>query len=172
MPIVARGVEMPPYLQPYERSCGGNHVCSFKFRFFPLPAPLQIIGWPGTELQLSNAPMLRNSRDEPWKTGFKASWQAERNRPVFGVLKDRKLVFHGLRKSAVVCLLEAGATTAEVQALTGQSMQIVEHYAKQVNQQKLAAAAILKWEAADEGRTENAADTEFVQRPTNRQRTE
>ena len=111
--------------------------------------------------------MLRNSRDEPWKTGFKASWQAERNRPVFGVLKDRKLVFHGLRKSAVVCLLEAGATTAEVQALTGQSMQIVEHYAKQVNQQKLAAAAILKWEAAGEGRTENAADTEFVQRPTN-----
>ena len=119
------------------------------------------------ELQLSNAPMLRNSRDEPWKTGFKASWQAERNRPVMSVLKDRKLVFHGLRKSAVVFLLEAGATTAEVQAITGQSMQMVEHYAKQVNQQKLAAAAILKWEAADEGRTENAADTEFVQRPTN-----
>jgi hypothetical protein len=38
------------------------------------------------------------------------------------VLKDRKLVFHGLRKSAVVFLLEAGATTAEVQAITGQSM--------------------------------------------------
>lgn len=90
------------------------------------------------------------------------------------VLRDRKLVFHGLRKSAVVFLLEAGATTAEVQAITGQSMQMVEHYAKQVNQQKLAAAAILKWEAADDGRTVNAADTEFVQRPTNlvQQRTE
>lgn len=126
------------------------------------------------ELQLSNAPMLRNSRDEPWKTGFKASWRAERNRPVMRVLRDRKLVFHGLRESAVVFLLEAGATTAEVQAITGQSMQMVEHYAKQVNQQKLAAAAILKWEAADDGRTVNAADTEFVQRPTNlvQQRTE
>ena len=45
-------------------------------------------------------------------------------------------------------LLEAGCTTAEVQAITGQSMQMVEHYAKQVNQKKLAASAILKWENA------------------------
>jgi len=29
---------------------------------------------------------------------------------------------------------------------------IVEHYAKQVNQRRLAAAATLKWEAADESR--------------------
>jgi hypothetical protein len=54
-------------------------------------------------------------------------------------------------------LPEAGScTTAEVQAITGQSMQMVEHYAKQVNQKKLAASAILKWE--------NAPRTEFVQR--------
>ncbi len=33
-------------------------------------------------------------------------------------------------------------------------MQMVEHYAKQVDQKKLAASAILKWE--------NAARTEFV----------
>ena len=52
------------------------------------------------------------------------------------------------RKSAVATLLEAGCTTAEVQAITGQSMQMVEHYAKQVNQKKLAASAILKWENA------------------------
>jgi hypothetical protein len=59
-------------------------------------------------------------------------------------------------KSAVVMLLEVGCTTAEVQAITGQSMQMVEHYAKQVSQKKLAASAILKWE--------NAPRTEFVQR--------
>jgi hypothetical protein len=53
-------------------------------------------------------------------------------------------------------LLEVGCTTAEVQAITGQSMQMVEHYAKQVSQKKLAASAILKWE--------NAPRTEFVQR--------
>jgi len=33
---------------------------------------------------------------------------------------------------------------------------MVEHYAKQVNQRRLAAAAILKWEAADAARFANA----------------
>ncbi|SFV32900.1 Phage integrase family protein [Hyphomicrobium facile] len=100
------------------------------------------------ELRLSNARILLNSRGLPWKTGFKASWQAQFNRPIMASLRERELVFHGLRKSAVVFLLEAGATTAEVQAITGQSMQMVEHYARQVNQKKLARSAILKWESA------------------------
>ncbi|MGP0042767.1 MAG: hypothetical protein ACLPJW_19035, partial [Rhodomicrobium sp.] len=53
---------------------------------------------------------------------------------------------------AVVFLLEAGGTDAEVSAITGQSRQMVEHYARQVNQKKLAASAVLKWEAsADAG---------------------
>jgi hypothetical protein len=42
--------------------------------------------------------------------------------------------------------IEAGCTEAEVAAVTGQSMQMVAHYAKQVNQKKLAKAAVLKWE--------------------------
>lgn len=100
------------------------------------------------ELRLKNARILLNSRGEPWKSGFKASWQAQLNRPIMASLRERDLVFHGLRKSAVVFLLEAGATTAEVQAVTGQSLQMVEHYARQVNQKKLARSAILKWEAA------------------------
>ena len=58
-------------------------------------------------------------------------------------------MFHGLRKSPVVFLLEAGCTDAEVAAVTGQSRQMVEHYSRQVNQRKLAARAILKWEKAD-----------------------
>ena len=57
-------------------------------------------------------------------------------------------MFHGLRKSAVVFLLEAGCTDAEVAAITGQSRQMIEHYSRQVNQKKLAARAILKWETA------------------------
>ena len=81
--------------------------------------------------------------------GFKASWSNELNREVMKPLRAKRLVFHGLRKSAVVMLLEAGATDAEVSAVTGQSREMVEHYSKQVNQRKLAAAAILKWEAAD-----------------------
>ena len=54
--------------------------------------------------------------------------------------------FHGLRKNAVNALLEAGATTWEVMAITGHSPTQVEHYAKRVQARKLASAAILKWE--------------------------
>ena len=64
-------------------------------------------------------------------------------------------MFHGLRKSAVVMLLEAGCTDAEVSAITGQSRKMVEHYAQQVNRRRLAASGILKWE--------NTKRTEFVQ---------
>jgi hypothetical protein len=45
-------------------------------------------------------------------------------------------------------LLEAGCTDAEVAAITDQSRDMVEHYARAVNQRRLAAAAILKWEGA------------------------
>ena len=67
------------------------------------------------------------------------------------IIKKQGLVFHGLRKSAVVILLEAGCTDAEVSAITGQSRQMVEHYSRQVNQRKLAASAILKWERSVNG---------------------
>ena len=104
--------------------------------------------------------VLTNTRGLPWtQNGFRASWNGlleapqqkhgmlPRPHPLWPI-KRAGFVFHGLRKSAVVTLLEAGCTTAEVQAITGQSMQMVEHYAKQVNQKKLAASAILKWENA------------------------
>jgi integrase len=85
--------------------------------------------------------ILTNTRGIPWR-GFQMAWGD--NKPKLVV--ERGLVFHGLRKSAVVTLLEAGCTEAEVAAVTGQSMQMVAHYAKQVNQKKLARAAVLKWE--------------------------
>ena len=71
-------------------------------------------------------------------------------------LREAELVFHGLRKSAVVFLLEAGCTDAEVSAVTGQSREMVEHYAREVNQRKLAASAVLKWEADDGQRDKRA----------------
>jgi hypothetical protein len=42
-------------------------------------------------------------------------------------------------KAAVVTLLEADCTAAGVQAIADRSMQMVEHYAKQLNQKRLAA---------------------------------
>ncbi len=108
------------------------------------------------EVPRSAVTILASSRGTPWTAmGFKASWRAELNRPVMRVLREKARVFHGLRKSAVVFLLEAGCTDAEVCAITGQSRQMVEHYARQVNQKKLAAAAILKWESAARGDAED-----------------
>ncbi len=93
--------------------------------------------------------ILTNARGIPWASGFKAAWQAQMNEPTFSTFRERRLVFHGLRKSAVVMLLEAGCTDAEVAAITGQSRDMVAHYSLMVNQRRLAASAILKWEAAN-----------------------
>jgi integrase len=99
--------------------------------------------------------ILTNTKGRPWTSdGFRASWSKEMSRPAMEAHRQAGLVFHGLRKSAVVFLLEAGCTDAEVSAITGQSRQMVEHYARQVNQQKLAARAVLKWERQGATRTE------------------
>lgn len=58
-----------------------------------------------------------------------------------------KVVPHGLRKNAVNALLEQGCSAAEAAALSGQSLQMVEHYSKRRAQGSLASAAVLKWEA-------------------------
>ena len=90
--------------------------------------------------------ILTNSRGKPWGTGFKASWTKQRAKPEIALIKEKGLVFHGLRKSAVVFLLEAGCTDAQVSSITGQTRQMVEHYSIMVNNQHLAKEAILKWE--------------------------
>jgi len=64
-----------------------------------------------------------------------------------------EIVPHGLRKSAVNALLEAGCSAAEVSAITGQSMQMIEHYAKKRDRGHLASSAILKFEARDKAGT-------------------
>lgn len=56
------------------------------------------------------------------------------------------LVPHGLRKNAVISLLEASCSIAETAAITGQTYRIVEKYARQVDQKRLGGAAIIKLE--------------------------
>lgn len=98
--------------------------------------------------------ILASTDARSWtKDGFKASWNTHKPAAVRG------LVFHGLRKSAVVMLLEAGCTDAEVASITGQSREMIVHYAKQVNQSRLAAAAVLKWESASIANRMRAART-------------
>lgn len=53
---------------------------------------------------------------------------------------------HGLRKNAVIALLTAGCSVAETAAITGQTYQLVEYYARQIDQERMGEAAILKLE--------------------------
>jgi integrase len=58
-----------------------------------------------------------------------------------------KYVFHGLRKNATRALLEAGCTKDQAKAITGHTTdEMVNHYAKQIDQKKMAKAAIRKLE--------------------------
>lgn len=57
-----------------------------------------------------------------------------------------EIVPHGLRKNAVNALLEAGCSTAEVTAITGQSLETIEHYGKRRDREHLGRSAILKFE--------------------------
>jgi integrase len=103
-----------------------------------------------SRLQAGETTLLCNSRGKAWtSSGFRASWNKDMDCRALRPLKKRGRVFHGLRKSAVVFLLEAGCTDAEAAAITGQSREMIEHYSIMVNQRKLATAAILKWEAAN-----------------------
>ena len=70
----------------------------------------------------------------------------------FAEARGYEIVPHGLRKNAVNALLECGCSVAETAAITGQTLQVVEHYAKQRNQTKLGKAAVLKWNASGTGK--------------------
>ncbi len=59
------------------------------------------------------------------------------------------IVTHGLRKNAVNALLEAGCSVGETSAISGQSLAMVEHYARRRNNRKLGTAAIGRWEDAE-----------------------
>lgn len=59
----------------------------------------------------------------------------------------QEIVPHGLRRNAVNALLESECSVAEVSAITGQSLQMIEHYAKERDQGHLGSSAILKFEA-------------------------
>lgn len=66
-----------------------------------------------------------------------------------------KIVPHGLRKNAVIALLEAGCTVAEAASVSGQSFQMVEYYAQLRDQKHLSSAAVIKWEARPKREQEN-----------------
>ena len=150
-PAAGRRAHHAPQRHPRRRDPGATEQDG-EDTGIPLHPELRAIlaGMPRQSLHI-----LTNTLAKPWtQDGFKASWQAEMGRRIFGPLRRRRRVFHGLRKSAVVFLFECGCTDAEVASITGQSRQMLEHYSREVNQRKLARAAVLKWQRAD-ARTKN-----------------
>lgn len=56
--------------------------------------------------------------------------------------KAKKYSMHGLRKLAIIRLAEAGATDAQIQAVTNQSFQTIVYYRKKANRKVLSKAAM------------------------------
>ena len=79
-------------------------------RFLVIPVHQKLLGVIET-MKGDSVQLLTNTRGQPWtKSGFKCSWQKALRGPL-APIREAGLVFHGLRKSAVVTLLEVGCTT-------------------------------------------------------------
>lgn len=63
----------------------------------------------------------------------------------WGLARGHKIVAHSLRKNAVNKLIEVGCMVAQTSAASGQSLQLVEHYAKRRNRSTLGSSAMLIW---------------------------
>jgi integrase len=87
--------------------------------------------------------ILTTVRGRPWK---RANY-GEVVRAAVQAAGFKGYTLHGLRKNATTRLLEAGCTTAEVQAITGHAtIAMVEHYAKAINQRRMGQSAVTKLE--------------------------
>ena len=70
-------------------------------------------------------------------------WNDERtNNPALKSHKDRELVLHGLRATAVVRLNTQGATTLEISSIVGMSEALVSRYCRLANKNKMAMMAM------------------------------
>lgn len=99
--------------------------------WLPISQPLTVV--------LSAAPraaqtVLVSSKGVPWKNANVLA-QAIGHDLARLEIKER---FHGLRKSTAVVLAEAGCSTKQISAITGQSDQMVSHYTKMADRGQLA----------------------------------
>jgi len=107
----------------------------------------------GTRLDFPIHPRLASILGEPQTSGYVLPYRSGgyavntvRNRiQAWAAERGHKVVPHGLRKNAVNKLLEVGCTVAETSAISGQSLQVVEHYAKRRNRSTLGSSAMIRW---------------------------
>ena len=76
--------------------------------------------------------------------GYRTEWRKlmakkdKKDQPIFERFRQERIVFHGVRKNAVVMLLEAGCTETQVGAIVNMSEQMVRHYGRDVRVRALA----------------------------------
>lgn len=76
---------------------------------------------------------------------FQAMWSREMKKAPQKRIKDEGFSFHGLRKNAVTALAVAGCDPSEIRSITGQTLQMVNHYLGTWEQPTLAKSAMAKW---------------------------
>jgi hypothetical protein len=74
--------------------------------------------------------------------GFKTAWGRKLDEPEMALFREKRWVFHGLRKNAVNMLLEVGCSEEQVAAIVGMSAAMVHHYSKEVSKFRLARSAM------------------------------
>lgn len=79
-------------------------------------------------------------RGRPYQTtgGFRSEWGKLMKTEPFKRFVDERIVFHGLRKNAVINLLEVGCTESQAGAIANMSEQMVRHYGREVSSRALA----------------------------------
>lgn len=79
--------------------------------------------------------------------GFRTEWQKLMAKDAIKPFRENRIVFHGLRKNAVINLLEVGCTENQVGAICNMSAQMVQHYGREVALRSLAKDAMKLMEA-------------------------
>ncbi|MDH3664127.1 MAG: tyrosine-type recombinase/integrase [Alphaproteobacteria bacterium] len=97
-------------------------------------------------LQIDGLTLIVGTRGRPIR-GDVLSHSIGKEAKRLGIEKPSPL--HGLRKNAVMYLIEAGLSVEEVRAITGQSRQMIEHYGQAYNHEKVVDAAVRKLDLKD-----------------------
>jgi hypothetical protein len=104
---------------------------------------------PKTDGKTESLMLHAGARAVAYKTadGFRTEWQKLMRKEPFKRFRENRIVFHGLRKNAVINLLEVGCTPHQVGSICNMSTQMVEHYGQEVSSRALARDAIKLMEA-------------------------
>lgn len=96
-------------------------------------------------IPMSDSVMMHaGARATYYKTadGFRTEWQKLMGQDEFKRFREDRIVFHGLRKNAVINLLEVGCTENQVGSICNMSPQMVQHYGREVALRSLARDAM------------------------------